>query len=430
MNDEFSTKYFIRDGKLYKSCPACSKQLGQDVYYECPERFGYRNKIIQSQCSFCRSNRIGPYEGYTLKNNFDNCIPEIRCLPMGVEEFPTIDDCIDFLTREMPERGNTFYFKKHNLITFYNALILFQYNGMIIGYGFYESESISKFNDYNGYYKFVDNSIYILDEFIPNSVMDSEYNARLGQGTIHIGMSYLTPLLYRMGVISNDVYDYSSDVVFDEIDCKKENDKLVENINDALKKISKVKLFELSNNVILEDIDLDIVSYKKVDRNSISKRKNDPNYFNKITSEYIRTKDSKVIEDYIFDIECDKVRELLCNNLEDNLLKQMKEFYDNRKDIDGYDILSFEKIGGEIIKKFIDVKSTKINNRTPIDLSRNEYEYAKEHINQYYIYRIVIVDNSNLKICEIPGKELFDENKFNIEATEYKIYGVSGDVNS
>jgi hypothetical protein len=294
---------------------------------------------------------------------------------------------------------------------------------MIIGYGFYESECREDYGIYKGYYKFKDESIKILDEFIPNSYIKENFNVSLGQGTIHIAMSYMHAILKKLKLINDaDIVDRSYDIV-DNIDYESENDKLINDINEALKKIKNEKLFALSNNVIMEETELDIVPYNGINRDAISKKKSIPNYFNKITREYLKTKDSKLIEDYVFKMECEKVKTMICDGLEEELLKQMHDFYDNRKDIDGYDILSFEKIDDDIVKKFIDVKSTKNNSRTPIDISRNEYEYAKENIDNYYIYRVVIVDNSNLKICEIPGRELFDDEKYNIEATEFKIYG-------
>lgn len=99
----------------------------------------------------------------------------------------------------------------------------------------------------------------------------------------------------------------------------------------------------------------------------------------------------------------------------------MKDFYYNKKDRYGYDILSFELENGKYVKKYIEVKSTKKNEKTPIDISRNEVEFARENIDHYYIYRVIIVDDSNLKISEIKGHELFE--KYDLVPMNYKIYG-------
>lgn len=422
MNEAYKAKYFIRKGILYKSCPSCSKEAGKDIYYECPKGFGYRHNISQSSCSKCRSSKIGPFEGYTTQAETDNIIPEIRCLPMGKSEFPTLDDCIDFLTSEMPERGNTFYYKSHNLKTKNNSLILFQYDGKIIAYGFYESEQTEKMGEYNGFYKFINNSIKIIEKPVSNEIMENTFNTKLGQGTSHISMSHLPLLLEYIMNDSTDLDEY--DMLIEEIP-EEQNDDLLDNVKRALKNIGKEKLFELSNNIVLEETNLEIVPYKEIDRKLIAEKSQKPNYFNKITKEYIKTKDSQEIENYIFQLECEKVRELITCDQKENLINQMSNFYKNRKDVYGYDILSFEKVNGEIIEKYIDVKSTKKNTKAPIDMSRNEYNFAKEKINQYYIYRVIIIDESNLQICEISGKDLFDNKKYDIQATEYKIYGSS-----
>ena len=46
--------YVIENGVLYKTCPSCQLRCEERVYYKCPEYFGYRGKIIQSQCNKCR----------------------------------------------------------------------------------------------------------------------------------------------------------------------------------------------------------------------------------------------------------------------------------------------------------------------------------------------------------------------------------------
>ena len=208
INNLNDSKYLLRDGVLYKSCPSCSRHSNQDVYYPCPRCFGYRHDnerrpFIQSLCYNCRGSKgyNGLSDWYAFEQDDDIIMSSIRVLPTSKEVFPRLKDIKEFLTIVMPNRGNTYYYKRHNLSVDENALILFQYNNQIIAYGIYESEcsineSDIQFADgYTGYYKFKDNSIKILEEPIISKQFYELFGKQLSQATLDIKMSHLPVLM-------------------------------------------------------------------------------------------------------------------------------------------------------------------------------------------------------------------------------------------
>ena len=110
----------------------------------------------------------------------------------------------------------------------------------------------------------------------------------------------------------------------------------------------------------------------------------------------------------------------------DEQVKKMEEFFKNKNDTEGYDILSFELIDGEYQEKYIEVKSTQSSDEgTPIDITKGEIEFAKKHMENYYIYRIINSNSKNRYVKIIKGIDLF--KSFELIPTTYKLYGL-GDV--
>lgn len=154
-------------------------------------------------CYNCRGSKgyNGLSDWYAFEQDDDIIMSSIRVLPTSKEVFPRLKDIKEFLTIVMPNRGNTYYYKRHNLSVDKNALILFQYNNQIIAYGIYESEcsineSDIQFADgYTGYYKFKDNSIKILEEPIISKQFYELFGKQLSQATLDIKMSHLPVLM-------------------------------------------------------------------------------------------------------------------------------------------------------------------------------------------------------------------------------------------
>ncbi len=191
-------QFLLINNMVYKSCPDCSKQSGQHVFYSCPDSFGTTPKRstqqnpmgLQSHCSPCRSNKKGPHRNALLCNNAKEndgyVINEIRFLPMSNSIFETYEDAKSFLLHTMPIRGYTYYFKSKKMNCEENTFVLFQYEGQLIGYAVYLKtillENPIEFREgdvYNGYYQFAANTVTVLKTPLTKddiSSIDSTFN--------------------------------------------------------------------------------------------------------------------------------------------------------------------------------------------------------------------------------------------------------------
>lgn len=95
-------------------------------------------------------------------------IKEIRILPMSNSDVvsPTYDDAIDFSLNKLITQNNCcFYFKsKFNFIG--KTLILFQYEGKLIGKGIFIDISEESNSEYSGYYLVDNDSIQVFNKNI------------------------------------------------------------------------------------------------------------------------------------------------------------------------------------------------------------------------------------------------------------------------
>ena len=104
-------------------------------------------------------------------------------------------------------------------------------------------------------------------------------------------------------------------------------------------------------------------------------------------------------------------------------VRKMEEFFENKKENEGFDILSFElNEDGEYFEKYIEVKSTKGNEGTPIDITADEIDFAKKHIDNYYLYRIINSESKDRYLKIVKGRDLFNNADYNFIPTSYKIY--------
>lgn len=76
--------------------------------------------------------------------------------------------------------------------------------------------------------------------------------------------------------------------------------------------------------------------------------------------------------------------ELLIKAGKHQLAKKVEHTSEEKGDGAGYDILSFELDG---TKKYIEVKTTKLNSLTPFYITDNELEFSKKEASNYYLYR-------------------------------------------
>lgn len=194
--DVTEAKYLLIETDVYKSCPRCSQNAGEHVFYECPEAFGRTEKRItnynlmglQSRCSKCRSNKQGPHANAIMcsevKKKAGTIISEIRFLPMSTSVFSNYEEAKDFLLYDMPARGNTYYYMKSQMDSLVNSLVLFQFEGRLIGYAVFEEKNdfdepiYEDGAEYSGYYRFREGSIRVLKTPITTDIfkeIDKEF---------------------------------------------------------------------------------------------------------------------------------------------------------------------------------------------------------------------------------------------------------------
>lgn len=96
-----------------------------------------------------------------------------------------------------------------------------------------------------------------------------------------------------------------------------------------------------------------------------------------------------------------------------------KVFWESKENGDGagYDIKSFEKIDGEYVEIYIEVKGTSKKIDEAFEISINEIEASNKYDKQYYIYRVAEIYSENPHFYRINGKIA---DNFNLEATSFK----------
>lgn len=205
-------------------------------------------------------------------------------------------------------------------------------------------------------------------------------------------------IVYSDGKDSNELSDLKYSKVVEDI----------KNIQDNVSVISENKELTFINEP------LKVRRYRENSEKRKMNRKYKPDY---IAEEIIKNKQGIINEKVIFENEIRIMTELKAYKQ----IEKMKEFFENKKENEGYDILSFQlKDNGEYIEKYIEVKSTKNEEGTPIDITDNEIRFAKDHIDQYYIYRIIKSESKDRYVKIVTGKELFEN--FEFIPTTFKIY--------
>ena len=111
-------------------------------------------------------------------------------------------------------------------------------------------------------------------------------------------------------------------------------------------------------------------------------------------------KDRKIIgtrgEEIVVALEQDYLRSIQRNDLADKVRHVSREDGDGS----GYDILSFFSDGRE---KYIEIKSTTQSFETPFYLSRNELGFLREHLENSFIYRILLIENNDVSLEVYPS---------------------------
>ncbi len=138
-----------------------------------------------------------------------------------------------------------------------------------------------------------------------------------------------------------------------------------------------------------------------------------PNY---LARQIAREEHGRLSEERIFEQEKRRVSEYPDAS---RYLEEMDDFFQHRNDTEGYDILSYDYQDGLWKKRYIEVKSTVGGESTPIDITKEELEFALRNQESYYLYRIVKSDSLDCYYKIIPGTSL---KEFHKEETSYRLY--------
>ncbi|NLG14682.1 MAG: hypothetical protein GX561_10855 [Lentisphaerae bacterium] len=201
-NPLYEAQYLVVGDIVYKSCPKCSRDNGeQHIYYDCPKTFGItsgrenrKNPMgLQSYCAKCRSgsSRQGPHENAfpcsQARENEGYVINGIRLLPMSQPVFDSYDEVKNFIVKELPGRGGLYYYMNGKMNGPSNTLVLFQYGEELVGYAVHldtvELDEPLTYGDgsaYKGYYQFAPGTITLLNKPITKeefASVDPAFNA-------------------------------------------------------------------------------------------------------------------------------------------------------------------------------------------------------------------------------------------------------------
>lgn len=211
-------------------------------------------------------------------------------------------------------------------------------------------------------------------------------------------------LKFPLSIVYPNDYDYETDEKFKEIAYE-----IVE-IENRL----HTEMPDEFGDLEYREGKINIRKFRKTDKKI--QRTNRPDY---IAEEIMKTNQGIINEKVIYERELKRL--VKAEAVEQ--IKEMKEFFENRKDNEGYDILSFElDENGKYIEKYIEVKSTKGNEATPIDISSNELEFARKHVDNYYLYRIINSDSKDRYLKVVNGRDLLNDIDYDFIPTSYRIY--------
>lgn len=206
------------------------------------------------------------------------------------------------------------------------------------------------------------------------------------------------------------VWKFPLRIVSDTIKFK---NKRIKDISYKIMKISEQLEEQVEiNDLVFKEGKLNIRKYRE---NEDKKEKS--NKIDYITTDIVKTIQGEINERVIYEKEIERLAE---KNAAEQI-ELMKNFFLNKKGNEKYDILSFElDKNGNYIEKYIEVKSTMGPESTPIDITDNEVRFAKDNIDNYYLYRIIKSNSKDRYVKIVKGKDLFKEYRF--VSTAYKIY--------
>lgn len=164
--------------------------------------------------------------------------------------------------------------------------------------------------------------------------------------------------------------------------------------------------------VINDAIETDDNDYGQIDFDNIDESKVDF-----VAKQQLSEIIGHVGEDYVLKYETEKLRKLNINR-EPVWVSQKNDKY-------GFDILSYELINGEIVNKYIEVKTTTGGLHSNFYISQNEIDVSNIYDQSYFIYRVYGAgDDQTISHEEFRGSVSNSQNFENVRVERTHIYKV------
>ena len=195
---------------------------------------------------------------------------------------------------------------------------------------------------------------------------------------------FIGPLDSKITILEDTLEEESEDYSYDEV------------------KPEKLQIIDVPEN---------IKKYKTTDKSNFIARKTKYLELNK--TRYLR---GVLAEELVYKYE----KQRLIDEGQEDLANEVKWVSQELGDGLGYDIQSFQKIGDEYRKIFIEVKGTSEDESQPFEITLNEYNLAKTEKENYKIYRVIKTKEKVAKCFIIDGDKL--EELFELIPQLYKAY--------
>ena len=219
--------------------------------------------------------------------------------------------------------------------------------------------------------------------------------------------------LTEMSTIYDTIYEnmrpYSYDDIIDSVVNNEDSDLVMSDMAD-----------QIMAEALLESADEDqvgIMTLEEVELPTAS-----PRSFTKIRRGIVKKQDyiKKAIEDtktglfgerLVLAFERDRLKNL---GLDDYVSKI--RWVSKESDSYGYDLESYDLINDKVVKRYIEVKTTKQAKQSEFFISRNEVNFSKENKSNYWLYRVFDLESDSPKVFCTKGDV---EESFSLEPYTY-----------
>ena len=269
---------------------------------------------------------------------------------------------------------------------------LYQINGFVI-------EHIKIYNSRTSHLNYEDTNI--ISKYYSIDSIDEEIIISDIKNIINVYKTFID------GLVNKNYEDFLSDISSGNLSTI----STIDSFDQAMfKELQKLHNIDESQFIIVENASPHFSSSSNVKINSRVMKKVD------YLAEHKNNMDLGIIaEKLVIKYEIERLKKLGINEPE----KKVKWISKDIGDGIGYDIQSVDKMAGNEIDRYIEVKGTRGNINTPFFLSKNELEFSKSNSNLYYLYRLFNIKKNKADLYILEG----DMNqKLDLVPTTYIYY--------